>query len=123
MILKHENDIGRRNKDNFWRDNIAKEMAEVGINFKVLEDVKVAPIGWKKVTFHLVCNIKMYFTRKSRWVLYGHKITEPIGSTYAGVVSWESVGIAFTYAALNEFDVSATDIRNAYSQALSGCKM
>ena len=58
MILKHENDIGRRNKDNFWRDNIAKEMAEVGIAFKVLEDVKVAPIGWKKVTFHLVCNIK-----------------------------------------------------------------
>ena len=37
--------------------------------------------------------------------------------TYAGVVSRESVHIAFTYAALNGTDIFAADIRNAYLQA------
>ena len=45
------------------------------------------------------------------------KNPNPIGSTYAGVVSKESVHIAFTYAALNGIEVCAADIRNAYLQA------
>ena len=64
----------------------------------------------------------MYFTRKARCVLDGHKTPNPIHSTYAGVVSRESVRIAFTYAALNHVDVCAVDIRNAYLQAPSSCK-
>ena len=43
-------------------------------------------------------------------------------STYAGVVSRESVRIALTYAALNHIDVMAADIRNAYLQAPSSQK-
>ena len=38
------------------------------------------------------------------------------------VFQWESVRIAFTYAALNGLDVCAADIRNAYLQAPSSCK-
>ena len=64
----------------------------------------------------------MDFTRKARWVLDGHKTPDPIGSTYAGVVSRESVRIAFTYAALNDIDVFAADVRNAYLQAPSSQK-
>ena len=59
----------------------------------------------------------MDFTRKARWVLNGHKRPDPVGSKYAGVVSRESVRIAFTYAALNDFDVCMADIRNAYLQS------
>jgi hypothetical protein len=69
-----------------------------------------------------VWDLKMDFTRKARWVLDGHKTANPIGSTFAGVVSRESVRIAFTYAALNEVDVCAADIRNAYLQAPSSQK-
>eukprot|EP00957_Ditylum_brightwellii_P051997 3944142-Ditylum_brightwellii.AAC.1 len=58
----------------------------------------------------------MDFTRKVRWVLDGHKTVNPIGSTYAWVVSRESVRIACTYAALNNLSVCAADIRNAYLQ-------
>ena len=39
--------------------------------------------------------------RKARWVLNGHKIPDPVGSTFARVVSRESIWITFTYAALN----------------------
>ena len=52
-------------------------------------------------------------------MLNGHKTASPIGSTYAGVVSRESVRIAFTYGTLNDLSVCAADIRNAYLQAPS----
>ena len=55
-------------------------------------------------------------------VLDGHKTLDPIGSTYAGVVSRESVQIALSYAALNDRDVFAADIWNAYLQAPSSQK-
>ena len=64
----------------------------------------------------------MDFTRKARWVLDGHKTLDLIGSTYAGVVSRESVHIALTYAALNDLDVFAAKIWNACLQALSSHK-
>ena len=64
----------------------------------------------------------MDFTRKARWVLAGHKMPDPACSQYAGVVSRKSVRIAFTYAALNQLDVCAANIRNAYLQALSSWK-
>ena len=59
---------------------------------------------------------------KGRWVLDGHKCADPEGSTYAGVVSRESVRICLTYAALNGLDVTGADIRNAYLQAPSSQK-
>ena len=59
----------------------------------------------------------MDFTWKARWVLDGHKTPDPIGSTYAGMVSRESICIAFTYAALNGLDVFAADIQNTHLQA------
>jgi hypothetical protein len=118
--LENAMEIDRANGNTFWRDALAKEMTEIGIAFEVLEDGAVAPIGWKKVSGHLVWDVtKMDFTRKARWwVLDGHLTPNLIGSTDAGVVSRESVRIvAFTYAALNHVDVFAADIRNAYLQA------
>ena len=60
--------------------------------------------------------------KEGQGVLDGHMTPDPIGSTYAGVVSRVSVCIALTYAALNDLDVFAADIRNAYLQALSSQK-
>ena len=60
--------------------------------------------------------------QKTRWVLDGHKTADPVYSTYAGVVSYESVRIALTYAALNKLDVCAANIQNAYIQAPSSRK-
>ena len=87
--------------------------------FNIQELGTKAPPGWSKVTGHLIFDVKMDFTRKARWVLDGHKTPDPIGSTYAGVVSRDSVRIAFTYASLNDLDVFAADVRKAYLQAPS----
>jgi hypothetical protein len=61
----------------------------------------------------------MDFTYAARWVLDGRKTPNPIGSTYAGVASRDSIKIAFTCAALNDLKVFAADTRNACLQALS----
>ena len=120
--VEHAHEIDLRNGNTMWRDALKKEMYNVGVAFEILDEGAHAPHGWKRVTGHLVWDVKMDFTRKARWVLDGHKTLDPIGSTYAGVVSRESVRIALTYAALNELDVFAADIRNAYLQALSSQK-
>jgi len=120
--VAHALEIDKANSNTFWKDALAKEMTEVGVAFEVLEEGMKAPSGWSKVTGHLIWDVKMDFTRKARWVLDGHKTPNPIGSTYAGVVSRDSIRIAFTYAALNGLDVFAADIRNAYLQAPSSQK-
>ena len=120
--IEHAIELDRKNGNTFWQDALAKEMTNVGIAFEVLEQGQKAPVGWSKASGHLVWDVKMDFTRKARWVLDGYKCKDPIGSTYAGVVSRESVRIAFTYAALNDLDICAADIRNAYLQAPSSQK-
>ena len=120
MTHKYGIEIPRaRNGNTMWRDTLKKEMYNIRVAFEILDEGAHAPHGWKQVTGHLVWDVKMDFTRKARWVLDGHKTPDPIGSTYAGVVSRESVCIALTYAALNDLDVFAANIRNAYLQALS----
>ena len=55
-------------------------------------------------------------------MLDGRKRPHPIYSNFAGVVSRESIRIAFTYAALNGLQVCAADVKSAYLQAPSSRK-
>jgi hypothetical protein len=120
--VAHAHEIDAKNGNTYWRDALDLEMHNVGIAFEILDEGQLAPSGWKHVTGHIIFDVKMCFTRKARWVLDGHKTRDPDGSTYAGVVSRESVRIALTYAALNQLQVTAADIRNAYLQAPSSQK-
>ena len=61
--------------------------------------------------------MKMDFTRKARFVAGGHTTETPVGICYSSVVSRDSVRIAFLVAALNDLDILATDIGNAYLNA------
>jgi hypothetical protein len=120
--VKHAYEPDRQNGDTFWSDAIAKEMHNAGIAFEIMEDDQPLPVGLRKVTGHMVFDVKMDYTRKARWVLDGHKTPPPERSTYAGVVSSDNVRIALTYAALNNLGVRAADIRNVYLQAPSSQK-
>ena len=53
---------------------------------------------------------------------YGHITPGTENSTYASIVSLESVRIALTYAALNGLYVFACDIQNSYLQIPSSEK-
>jgi hypothetical protein len=121
--VEHAHELDRKNGDDLWAQSLTKEMTNLGVAFEILPDNKQPPPGWSKVTGHLIFDVKMDLTRKARWVLNGHLTPDVTDvSTYAGVVSRESKRIALTYAALNDLDVIAADIRNAYLQAPSSRK-
>ena len=50
---------------------------------------------------------------KARCVKDGHRTPEPELSTFAGVVSRESVRTSLTHAALNDLPICACDVQNA----------
>ena len=122
LTVKEALDLDRANGNTFWRDAIDKEMKNVAVAFEILDADKPIPLGWKKSSGHIIFDVKMDFTRKARWVKDGHRTPDPESSTYAGVVSRESIRIALTYAALNDVDVTAADIKNDYLQAPSSEK-
>ena len=114
--INHANSLDRENNNTLWRDAVAKEMTKIGIDFDLLAERYPELPVWSKVTGNLVWDLKMDFTRKARWVLDRHKTINPIGYTYASLVSRYSTRIAFTYAVLNRLNVCAAGIKNAYLQ-------
>ena len=77
------------------------------------------PIGFQQITCHMIFEIKLgkNFRRKARLVGGGHQTVTPASITYSSVVSRDSVRIALTVAALNDLDILACDIQNAYLTA------
>ena len=108
------------NGNTLWWDAICKEMRNVRPAFEAWEkDISEMPIGYQEVRCHLIFDIKMgeNFRRKARFVAGGHTTEVPSTLTYASVVSRDSVRIALTIAALNDLQVLACDIQNAYLTA------
>ena len=108
----------QRNGNTFWQDAINKEMENVKVAFKILDDNKDILPGYKEMQCHIIFDVKMdNFKRKARLVAGGHMIDTPPNLKYASVESQESVRIALTIAALNDLQVKAGDIQNAYLTA------
>ena len=79
---------------------------------------KIKP-GYEHVSVHMIFDIKMggNFTRKARSVADGHTTSPPSSITYSSFVSRESVSNAFILAYLNDLDIFACGICNAYLNA------
>src|SRR5699024_2041559 len=83
--VKHAHEIDKANGDNHWAQALRKEMTNNGIALEILNDQQRPPVGWTKVTSHLIFDVKMSLERKARWVLDGHLTQTPATlSTYAG---------------------------------------
>ena len=110
--------LDRKNGNTLWQDAIKKEMDKVGVAFNILSPDERLPPGYSEITCHLIFTVKFDLTRKARYVAGGHLAPElPKFNSYSSVVSRESVRIAFTIAALNDLEVFAGDISNAYLYA------
>ncbi len=51
--------IDEENGNTLWQDAIAKEMGNVRVAFKILEDGEVVPVGHQEIRCHLVFDVKM----------------------------------------------------------------
>ncbi len=105
------------NGDTFWEKSIEKEMKNVRVAFRILDDDKNLPVDYQCIPCRLLFDVKLDFTRKTRLVAGGHVTDPPAIITYASVVSRESVCIALLIAALNDCEVLGADISNAYLTA------
>ena len=47
-------DLDAENGDILWQDAINKEMSNHRIAFEILEEVESAPVGYTKITCHLI---------------------------------------------------------------------
>ena len=110
-------EIDKETGTTFWADAIAKEMKHVRPAFNILEENAKAPPGSKFIRCHMNFEIKMDFTRKARFVAGGHMTDPPTSLTYSSVVARDSVRLAFLIAAMNDLDLLAADIGNAYLNA------
>jgi hypothetical protein len=111
----------------FWRDAIRKEMEKVKVAFEFCEHWSPEQVrngtargdfvGYQEIECHMIFDVKMDLTRKARFVAGGHTTETPTSITYSSVVSRDSVRIAFLSAALNDLDIMACDVSNAYLNA------
>jgi hypothetical protein len=72
---------------------------------------------FQEITRHLIFDLKMDFSRKFRMVANGAMTEAPASLTYSSVVSRDSVRLAFLIAELNDLDIMAYDVGNAYLNA------
>jgi hypothetical protein len=124
--VKRALEIDEETGTDFWYQAIKLEMEKVKVAYEVNEEWTPeqirsgeAPgfIGFQEIRCHLIMDIKMDFSRKARFVAGGHMTEAPAALTYSSVVSRDSVRLAFLIAELNDLDVLACDVGNAYLNA------
>ena len=87
------------------------------ININLLDKDDHDPVGYKKITCHLIFDAKMDLTRKSRYMAVGNLTDHTSYMTYTSMFNHYSVQLAFLIAALNDLYVLAGDTHNEYQNA------
>lgn len=110
--------LDAENKNDLWDQAIKKELSKVIVAIKLLQDDEKTPIGSTRIPYHIVFDIKFDLTRKARLVAGGHKHKNvPAFESYSSVASRETIRLIFLIAAMNNLDIMAGDIGNAYLNA------
>ena len=112
-------EIDAENSNNLRWQAILLEMKNVRPAFRKFDGDPKELVGYQKIRCHMIFDVKLgeNFRRKARLVGGGHTTETPSSLTYSSVVSRDSVRILLTVAALNDLDVLACDIQNAYLTA------
>jgi hypothetical protein len=115
--IKEAYELDRESGTDYWHQAIVKEMTNNASAFQFLEPEENIPIGSTWIPSHMIFDVKVDLTRKARFVAGGHWTDPPTHITYSTVVSRDSVRMAFLIAALNDLEIFAADIGNAYLNA------
>ena len=111
-------EIDKESNSKYWENAIKEEMRKIKEMqaFKLHEGKPEDLYGHKLISTHMIFDIKLgeNFRRKARLVADGHKTDPPSSVTYSSVVSRDSVRLCLLIAALNDIDIKAADVENAY---------
>ena len=113
--------IDTRNGNTAWRDSERLETKQL-FDYDSFRDLgKGAPVpeGYTKIKCHFVYDVKHDGRLKSRFVAGGHMTDTPVESVYSGVVSIPGIRMVTFLAELNDLELWATDIGNAYLESVT----
>ena len=109
-----------------WADATRLEMDQL-MDYEAFKDASIykkdpPPNGYKKITGRLVFDVKHDGRYKARYVAGGHLTDVPVDSVYSGVVSLRGLRIVAFLSELNDLELWATDVGNAYLEAYTAEK-
>ena len=116
---KEANKLDLENGNTFWQDAIKLELSQI-LGYETFKDLGLnakAPDGYQRINVHFVFDVKATLQRKARLVAGGHMTAPPKDSVYSGVVSLRSLRLICFLAELNNLQLMAADIGNAYLEA------
>ena len=124
---EHALRLDERNKNTRWQDAVILELRQID-EYKAFTDhghhtKSKPPDGYKKIRVHLVFDVKHDGRHKARLVADGHLTDIPLDSVYSGVVSLQGFRLVLFLAELNQLELWATDIGNAYLEAQTSEKV
>ena len=112
-------EIDKANGNTYWQDATALELGQIDDYNAFLDKGKGYDPGpaFKKIRCHMVYAVKHDGRRKARFVAGGHLTDTPIDSVYSSVVSLRGVRLLAFVSELNDLEIWATDIGNAYLES------
>ncbi len=121
----HGIQLDKRNGNNRWGESTILEFRQLAEydTFTDLGKDGRPPDDFKKIRVHLIFAVKHDGRHKARCVADGHLTDIPLDSVYSGVVSLRGLRTLIFLAELNGLKTWATDIGNAYLEAVTSEKV
>ncbi len=117
MNTSHALYLDKISNNDLWKEAMQKEVNSINEfeMLKVLEDDEILPEEYTKIPYHLIWDVKFDGRRKCRMVAGGHRTPSVAPEeVYSGVVSMETIRMAFVLASMNDLEVCAADISTAF---------
>jgi len=115
----HAMELDDQNGNHKWLEAEKIELGQID-DYEAFRDLGKggrAPPGYKRIRVHMVYDVKHDGRYKARLVAGGHLTDTPLESVYSSVVSLRGLRLAIFLGELNQMEVWATDIGNAYLEA------
>ena len=111
-------ELDKENKDHGWEDATDVEMTKIK-EYKVFVDwgKRPPPTGYKKITVHLVFDVKYDGRKRARLVGGGHLTTATDDMPYSGIASLKNIRVIIFIAKVNGLKICAVDVGSAYFKA------
>ena len=108
--------IDKKNGNDLWTKAVSREIMDVKVAFKSIEEGENVLIGYTFVRCHMIFYVNMEdFCRKAHPVAGGRLTDTPATITYTSVFFRETVCLDLLIAALNDLEVKCGDVMNVYT--------
>ena len=120
-------EIDRQNGNHLWQESEQKELKGI-MQYETFKDCghiknTSVPQGYQKIRCHGVYAVKHDGRRKYRFIAGGHMTSPTKDTTYSSVVTLRGLRLAIFLAELNDMEVYAADVSQAYLEAYTSEKV